>query len=185
MRRRCSRPPRSSALRRIGSRSSRRWSRIGRSRSPAWRCFPARSWLDNGTTGGRSEPSRAPGASSVRAPGRGRIPTRRRLVFGVYVIYGELDRRANRLAHRLIRLGVGPFDLVGMSARRSPSSRRGAVGRFEGGRGLSAARSRHPAKRQVDTHADAGVRFVLADAASRDRLTESAVRFWCLAGARS
>ncbi|HZF09509.1 MAG TPA: amino acid adenylation domain-containing protein, partial [Thermoanaerobaculia bacterium] len=34
--------------------------------------------------------------------------------------YGELNRRANQLAHHLINLGVGPEDLVGLSLERSP-----------------------------------------------------------------
>ena len=35
------------------------------------------------------------------------------------VTYGELNERANRLAHRLIRLGVGPEVMVGISMERS------------------------------------------------------------------
>ena len=38
---------------------------------------------------------------------------------GASLSYGELDRRANRLAHRLIRRGVRPGDLVGLCLRRS------------------------------------------------------------------
>ena len=34
--------------------------------------------------------------------------------------YGELNARANRLAHRLIELGVGPDTLVGICVERSP-----------------------------------------------------------------
>src|SRR4029077_10122053 len=38
---------------------------------------------------------------------------------GVRLSYGELDRLANRLAHRLIALGVAPGDLVGLCLERS------------------------------------------------------------------
>jgi amino acid adenylation domain-containing protein len=38
---------------------------------------------------------------------------------GEWLSYGELDRRANRLAHRLIGLGVAPGDLVGLCLERS------------------------------------------------------------------
>src|SRR6185312_1002959 len=42
------------------------------------------------------------------------------LIFGdVELSYGELNRRANRLAHRLIRLGVGPEVKVGIAVERS------------------------------------------------------------------
>ena len=35
--------------------------------------------------------------------------------------YGELNRRANRLAHRLIEKGVGPDVRAGLCVERSPS----------------------------------------------------------------
>ena len=62
------------------------------------------------------------------------------LVFGDDVIsYGELNRRANRLAHRLIRLGAVSSDLVALSARRSPSLVVALLRGIENGRRLSAA----------------------------------------------
>ncbi|MGW2546197.1 non-ribosomal peptide synthetase, partial [Kitasatospora sp. NPDC001574] len=50
---------------------------------------------------------RHPGAEAVRFEGRG-------------LTYGELNRRANRLAHRLLRLGVGRDVVVGVGLERSP-----------------------------------------------------------------
>ncbi|WOH53420.1 non-ribosomal peptide synthase/polyketide synthase [Bradyrhizobium sp. sBnM-33] len=87
------------------------------------------------------------------------------LIFGDDVVsYAELDRRANRLAHRLIRLGIGPADLVGISARRSPSLVAALLAILKAGAAYLPLDPEHPAKRQVGTMHDAGVRFVLVDA---------------------
>ena len=51
-----------------------------------------------------------------------RTPDAVALVYGQEQLsYGELNRRANRLAHRLIREGIGPESLVGLSVERSPA----------------------------------------------------------------
>ncbi len=47
--------------------------------------------------------------------------------------YGELDRRANRLAQRLTRHGVGPGSLVGLAVDRSPDVVIGIVGILKAG----------------------------------------------------
>jgi len=66
--------------------------------------------------------------------------------------YGELDRRANRLAHHLRALGVGPDIVVGLSMTRSPEMVVGVLGNPQGRRRLPAARSRLSA-RTVSLHA--------------------------------
>ncbi|KRR11249.1 non-ribosomal peptide synthetase [Bradyrhizobium jicamae] len=87
------------------------------------------------------------------------------LTLGDEVIsYVELDRRANRLAHRLIRRGVGRADLVGISARRSPSLIVALLAILKTGAAYLPLDPEHPAKRQVSTMRDAGARFVLVDA---------------------
>ncbi|MEH2523002.1 MULTISPECIES: non-ribosomal peptide synthase/polyketide synthase [unclassified Bradyrhizobium] len=87
------------------------------------------------------------------------------LIFGDDVIsYAELDRRANRLAHRLIHLGVSRSDLVGISARRSPSLVVALLAILKSGAAYLPLDPEHPAKRQATTMHDAGVRFVLVDA---------------------
>jgi amino acid adenylation domain-containing protein len=52
---------------------------------------------------------------------------------GSVLTYGELNRRANRLAHRLIGLGVGPESLVGICAERSPDMIVGVIAILKAG----------------------------------------------------
>src|SRR5262249_18200687 len=47
--------------------------------------------------------------------------------------YGELSRRANRLAHRLRKLGVGPETLVGICVERSVEMVVGLLGILKAG----------------------------------------------------
>ena len=47
--------------------------------------------------------------------------------------YGELNARADQLAHRLRALGVGPEILVGLCVPRSPAMLVGALGIFKAG----------------------------------------------------
>ncbi|HYG65747.1 MAG TPA: non-ribosomal peptide synthase/polyketide synthase, partial [Thermoanaerobaculia bacterium] len=49
------------------------------------------------------------------------------------VSYGELERRANRLAHELRDLGIGPEDRVGLMLRRSPAMVVGILGILKAG----------------------------------------------------
>ncbi|MBH5386164.1 non-ribosomal peptide synthase/polyketide synthase [Bradyrhizobium diversitatis] len=87
------------------------------------------------------------------------------LVFGEDEIsYAELSRRANRLAHHLMHLGVGPSDLVAISARRSPHLIVALLAILKTGAAYLPLDPEHPARRQVGTMRDAGARIVLIDA---------------------
>ncbi|MFF4734697.1 amino acid adenylation domain-containing protein [Streptomyces sp. NPDC001262] len=52
---------------------------------------------------------------------------------GTRLTYRELDRQANRIAHRLRALGVGPDTLVGLCIRRSPELVTGLLGILKAG----------------------------------------------------
>ena len=70
--------------------------------------------------------------------------------------YGELDRRANRLAHHLISLGAGPDTLVGLMMRRSLDMMVGLLGILKAGAAYVPIDPEYPAER---------IRFMLEDAA--------------------
>ncbi|MBR0962440.1 non-ribosomal peptide synthetase, partial [Bradyrhizobium japonicum] len=87
------------------------------------------------------------------------------LIFGDdEITYAELNRRANRLAHHLMRLGVGHSDLVGVSAHRSPHLVVALLAILKTGAAYLPLDPEHPARRQVGTLRDAGTRIVLVDA---------------------
>ncbi|WP_339151168.1 AMP-binding protein (plasmid) [Rhizobium sp. T1473] len=76
----------------------------------------------------------ATGAPGARRGGAGAMRARR-------LSYGELNARANRLAHHLIGLGVKPDQPVAICRGAQPGDGGGAAGDPEGGRRLCAARS--------------------------------------------
>ncbi len=129
--------------RRSGS-ADRRVAAAGRGRTPR--------------AAGRVEPDAGasiPGAASTNCSrSRRRVrPTATAVVFeGQSLTYGELNARANQLARYLQARGVGPDRLVAVRLPRSPGVGHGAVGRAEGRRRLSAARSA-VARRAAAVHA--------------------------------
>ncbi|MBR1143098.1 non-ribosomal peptide synthase/polyketide synthase [Bradyrhizobium sp. AUGA SZCCT0431] len=121
-----------------------------------------RSW--NGADAGSATPFTPVHQTVARFAAK--TPDAPALVFGDDVIsYEELNRRANRLAHRLIRLGVTSSDLVGLSAQRSPSLVVALLAVLKTGAAYLPLDPDHPVKRQLATMCDAGVRFVLTDVA--------------------
>ncbi len=79
--------------------------------------------------------------------------------------YGELNRRANRLAHRLRSLGVGPEDMVGLCQERSVEMVVGILGVLKAGAAYVPMDPAYPAER---------LEFVLQDANARVLVTERA-----------
>ncbi|WP_274506055.1 amino acid adenylation domain-containing protein [Streptomyces murinus] len=81
--------------------------------------------------------------------------------------YGELDRRANQLAHRLRALGVGPDTLVGLCAPRSAELLVGLLGILKAGGAYLPLDPDNPPERLRHIIGDAGLRHVVGTTATR------------------
>ena len=81
---------------------------------------------------------------------------------GQALSYHELNARANRLAHRLQRLGVGPDVLVGLCADRSTDLVVGILGILKAGGAYLPLDSAYPAERLGFLLEDSGVRVLVA-----------------------
>ncbi|MFJ6722688.1 condensation domain-containing protein, partial [Streptomyces sp. NPDC091259] len=94
---------------------------------------PERAGLTSPQPAPTGEPH--PGRAHERfAEHAARTPDAVALVHGsTRLTYGELDRRANQVAHRLIRQGVGPDTLVGLCVRRSVDLVTGLLGILKAG----------------------------------------------------
>jgi amino acid adenylation domain-containing protein len=86
--------------------------------------------------------------------------------------YGELERRANRIAHRLIALGVGPETRVAVLSDRSARQVAGILGVAKAGGAYVPVDPAYPAERVAWMLADCGAPVVLAARAAADRLPE-------------
>lgn len=86
--------------------------------------------------------------------------------------YAELDRRANQLAHRLRRLGVGPDVLVGLCLERDAQSVAAVVGILKAGGAYLPLDPAHPAERSARTLADAGAPVLVTSRAAGGELLE-------------
>jgi amino acid adenylation domain-containing protein len=76
--------------------------------------------------------------------------------------YAELNRRANRLAHHLRSLGVGPDALVGISCQRSPESIVAILGVLKAGGAYVPLDPDHPAERLQFLIEDSGLEILVA-----------------------
>src|SRR5262249_11900652 len=75
--------------------------------------------------------------------------------------YGELNARANRLAHHLIRRGVAPETLVGLCLERSLNMVVALVGILKAGGAYLPLAAELPALRRAQLIADADLHYVL------------------------
>ncbi|WP_460624983.1 amino acid adenylation domain-containing protein, partial [Kitasatospora kifunensis] len=82
----------------------------------------------------------------------------------------ELDERANRLAHHLIRLGAGPGSLVGLSVERGSAMAVAVLGILKAGAAYVPLDPDFPADRLAYMLADSGAKLIVTRSAVRDRL---------------
>ena len=88
----------------------------------------------------------------------------------VSLSYGELDRRANQLAHHLRALGVGPEVVVGLCAERSPAMLVGLIGILKAGGAYLPLDPGYPAERLAFMLEDAGAPVLVTQSALVGRL---------------
>ncbi|HVG91097.1 MAG TPA: non-ribosomal peptide synthetase, partial [Alphaproteobacteria bacterium] len=93
--------------------------------------------------------------------------------------YGELDRRANQLAHHLQGLGAGLESLVGICMKRSPEMLVGLLGVLKAGAAYLPLDPAYPQERLAFMIADAGVRLVITQKELKGR-TAACTRHVCL-----
>ena len=100
-----------------------------------------------------------------------RTPNAVAVVFGeAQLTYGELNRRANQLAHVLIRRGVGPEHLVGLCVERTPEMIVGLLAILKAGAAYLPLDLAYPAARLGLMLDDARPRLILTDAETAPRL---------------
>ena len=90
--------------------------------------------------------------------------------------YGELEARANRLAHHLRGLGVGPEVVVGLCVERSAAMVVGLLGILKAGGAYLPLDPSYPAERLGFMLADAGAPVLVATAALADALPAHSAR---------
>ncbi|HZC79978.1 MAG TPA: amino acid adenylation domain-containing protein, partial [Ktedonobacterales bacterium] len=90
--------------------------------------------------------------------------------------YGALDRRANRLAHHLRALGVGPETVVGLCLARSLDMIVGLIGILKAGGAYLPLDPHYPQERLAFMLADAGARVLVTHCALMEQLPAQASR---------
>lgn len=88
------------------------------------------------------------------------------------VTYRDLDREANRIAHRLRALGAGPDTLVGVCLHRGPDLVRSLLGVWKAGAAYVPIDPANPAERLGHVLADSGA-SILVSTSELTGLTES------------
>src|SRR5262249_41290053 len=96
---------------------------------------------------------------------------------------GELDARANQLAHHLRALGVGAESVVGVCLERSPALVVALIGILKAGGGYLPLDPGYPRERLSFMLADAGGALLLTQSGLRDRVDAPSVRRLELDGA--
>jgi amino acid adenylation domain-containing protein len=110
-----------------------------------------------------------------------RTPEAVAVVFeGRRLTYRELDAAANRLAHRLRALGVGPESLVGVAMERSAELVVALLGVLKAGGAYVPLDVTYPRDRLAHMLADSGVQVLLGQRRLAGLLPEHGARLLCL-----
>lgn len=94
---------------------------------------------------------------------------------GKALTYGELNRRANQMARRLVALGVGPDVLVGHCLPRTVEAVIAILAILKAGGAYVPLDPAHPADRLAATIKDSGTRVVVSDLSLAGRFQDSHV----------
>ncbi|HEX8275245.1 MAG TPA: non-ribosomal peptide synthase/polyketide synthase [Longimicrobiaceae bacterium] len=95
---------------------------------------------------------------------------------GGEMAFAELERRANRVAHRLRALGVGPDDRVGLCLERGPELIAAVLGILKAGAAYLPLDPGYPAGRLALMLADAGARALVTQASLEAALPDTDAR---------
>ncbi|MFY0568156.1 non-ribosomal peptide synthase/polyketide synthase [Archangium lansingense] len=99
---------------------------------------------------------------------------------GVRLTYRELNRRANQLAHRLLKLGVEPGARVGLCVERSAHMVVGMVATLKAGGAYVPLDPSYPKERLAFMVEDSSLTVLLTQESLAGSLPESAARVVCL-----
>jgi amino acid adenylation domain-containing protein/FkbM family methyltransferase len=91
--------------------------------------------------------------------------------------YAELNRRANRLAHKLIKAGVRSDGLVGLLSERNAGFLTAILGIFKAGGAYLPLDPRSPAARQRQVLEQSGVKWVLIEAGKQSLIEQTLALF--------
>ncbi|HEX9373573.1 MAG TPA: condensation domain-containing protein, partial [Roseiflexaceae bacterium] len=123
-------------------------------------------------------PSTLPNLFAAQAA---RTPAATAVVFGDESLsYGELERRANRLAHHLRGLGIGPEVVVGLCVERSPALVVGLIAILKAGGAYLPLDPAYPSERLAFMLTDTGAPLLVTQSALIDRLPAHDTRIVCL-----
>ncbi|MDZ5457372.1 non-ribosomal peptide synthetase [Azohydromonas lata] len=128
---------------------------------------PERAELLRWSVNGHREPGDAPVHHGIARQALQR-PDAVALLFGDEVLsYAQLDRRANRLAHRLLSLGVRPEDRVGVAMVRSVELVVSVLAILKAGAAYLPLDPEYPAARLAHMVDDSGIRLLLTHGPAR------------------
>jgi amino acid adenylation domain-containing protein len=99
---------------------------------------------------------------------------------GAAMTYGALNARANRLAHHLRSLGVGPEVVVGLAVERSAAQIVAMLAVLKAGGAYLPLDPAYPAGRLAQMMRDSRLALVLTQEALLDTLPDAGARRWCL-----